>query len=115
MIPPLSVCRWTLLGLLIWQPVWHVWLHPPVELPLTFAIGLSVVPMLIAVALGWRLTRDGLVLAGCVLLLYFTYAVTEAYAVPALRWVGGVQIALITVFFMGLLNLRRRRKPTHSS
>lgn len=115
MIPPLSVCRWSLLGLLLWQPVWHVWWHPPVELPLAFAISVSVLPMLIAVALGWRLTRDGLVLAGCILLLYFTYAVTEAYAVPALRGVASVQIILITVFFLGLLNLRRKRKPTHSS
>jgi uncharacterized membrane protein len=109
MIPPLSLCRWSLLALLLLQPLWHVWLHPPVELPMTFAVLVSVVPMLIALGLGWRLTRDGLVLAGCILLLYFTYAVTEAYTVPSLRGVAFAQIALVTIFFMALLNLRRKR------
>lgn len=112
LIPPLITARWMLLALLLWQGVWHLWLHPPMQLPLAFVLTLSVLPMALALTIGWSLQRNGLVLAGCVLLAFFTHAVTEAYTVPSLRTVAGVQIALIVVYFAALLNLRRKRRPS---
>jgi len=89
-------------GLLLLQPLWFAWLAPPTVLPPGIVTTVTATPLAILLIGLWRGGRFESVLTGCVLLIYFCYAVMEA-------WVGGpaqvpamIQIALVVVFFSAL-------------
>ena len=108
---PLSWCRWILLALIAVQLIWYGWLNPPQILPLAMALGLSVMPLLVVLPFAWALKPHGLVVAGLVLLIYFSIGVTEAWVRPDLRVIALVQVILVVLYFTALATNRRRRRP----
>lgn len=72
-------------------------------------------PLLIMLVGVWQLKPRALVVAGFLLLFYFSYAVSEAYAAPRVRGMALVQIGLITAYFMGLFGMWRARRSKASS
>lgn len=111
-LPGLLWCRWTFVGLVLLQVVWFGWLQPTTTVfPAPWALIVALVPLLPLLPGVWRLKGKPLVIAGCLLLLYFSFAVMEAWAGEVGRMLALIQIALITVYFTALLAIRRRPKP----
>lgn len=101
-----STCRYALVALILLQPAWFAWLSPPEVVPPWFAITVMAGPLLIGLPFVWRLTRNALVVTGCVLLAHFCLAVSEAWATPAARLPALIQMALIVAYFSGMAALR---------
>lgn len=108
----LSWCRWSLLALIPVQLAWFLWLQPPQVLPLGFTLALSVLPLLVVLPFAWRLKPRGLVIAGLLLLIYFSVGVTEAWVNPVVRPIALVQVALVAVYFTALATIRRQAPRT---
>jgi uncharacterized membrane protein len=102
----LSWCRWSLLGLVLLQPIWFAWLAPVQSLPLGFVLALTLLPLLLVLPGVWRLRQRPLVIAGFILMFHFCLAVMELWD-PAARLPAVVQILLISVYFTGLPAIRR--------
>ncbi len=105
---PLIWCRFVMAGLVILQPLWFGWLNRPELMPSWAAVIVTTLPLLLVLPGSWRLQPRGLVIAGCLLLLYFCLAVMEAWANPPARLPALVQIALITIFFTALPAVRKQ-------
>jgi uncharacterized membrane protein len=105
----LSWCRWALVGLLVLQLVWFGWLQNPGFPAAGLILLISAGPLLLLLPGVWRLRQRPLVIAGFVLMFYFCFAVMEAFANPGTRLAAGLQIALITVYFIALPTIRRHR------
>ena len=101
-------CRWSFIALVALQLVWFGWLYPPTFWPQAMVLAIMLSPLIILSVGVWQLKQKPLVVAGFILLFYFCYAVSEAYATPAVRGMALVQIGLITLYFMGLLGIRRQ-------
>jgi uncharacterized membrane protein len=104
----LSWCRWSLLGLVLLQPIWFAWLAPPQALPLGFVLTVTLLPLLMVLPGVWRLRQRPLVIAGFILMFHFCLAVMEAWN-PAARLPAFLQLGLITVYFIALPTIRRRQ------
>ena len=86
--------------------LWHLWLNP-LTLPL---LVVSSVPLLLP--LPWLLLRTSHRVRSAVALLtllYFTYAMMEAVAVPQLRLVATVQVGLCVLLYVSLVFSKPRR------
>ncbi|MBB6087676.1 DUF2069 domain-containing protein [Wenzhouxiangella marina] len=105
----LSWCRWSLLGLVLLQPLWFAWWSPPSSVPVWLVLGLALLPLLLVLPGSWRLNGRSLVIAGCLLMGYFCIGVMEAWASPAARWPALLQVLLCLLFFTGLATIRRVR------
>lgn len=107
----LSWCRWSLLGLLVLQLAWFGWLAPAETLGRSGGLLLAVVPLLLPLWPILRLNLDGLVIGGLLLLIYFCFAVVEAWIStgPMVRVLALLEIALIVLYYLALLSVRRRR------
>lgn len=103
----LSWCRWALLGLVLLQVAWFAWLHPPQQLALPVAVLLAAGPLLLALLFAWSLRPRPLVIAGLVLLVYFSIGVMEAWANPPVRGLALLQVGLVLIYFMALATIRR--------
>jgi uncharacterized membrane protein len=100
-------CRWSLLGLVALQPAWFGWLYNP-GLPLVLLVlAVALAPLLLVLPGVWRLESRSLVIGGCLLLLYFCFAVMEAWMSQAARLPALVQVILISLYFAGLAVIRR--------
>lgn len=107
-------CRWSYLALIALQVVWFGWLHPPTFWSTAVVLAIMLVPLL-TVAIGvWRLSMRAMVVAGFILLFYFSYAVSEAYAAPQVRTLALIQIGLISLYFWALLSVRRAQRAQKS-
>jgi len=104
----LSWCRWSLLALIPVQLAWFLWLHPPQLLPLGLTLILSVLPLALVLPFAWRLKPRGLVVAGMILLIYFSVGVTEAWVNPEVRAIASVQVVLVVIYFIALATIRRQ-------
>jgi uncharacterized membrane protein len=110
-LPGLRWCRWTFVGLVVLQIVWFGWLQPTTTVfPAPWALIVALGPLLPLLPGVWRLDGQPLVIAGCVLLLYFCFAVMEGWSGEVGQKPALLQIALITVYFTALLAIRRRPK-----
>ncbi len=105
---PLAWCRIALVGILLIQPLWFGWINPPTVVPPWLVLAITMVPLLLVLPGTWQLRPRSLVIAGCLLLLYFCLAVMEVWANPAARWPAAAQIVLIAVYFIALLSIRRQ-------
>jgi len=105
-----NACRWTLLGLIVLQPLWFGWLAPPQLVPFWMAITVMGLPLLLALPFVWRLNKEALVVAGCILLVHFCLAVSEAWANPDARIPALIQVVLIAIYFIALSSLRFSRQ-----
>ena len=112
---PLTLCRWSLLALIALQLLWFGWLHPPQRISMAAALTLTTAPLVILLPLVWRLRPRPLVVAGLVLLIYFSVGVMEAWANPAVRLPALLQVALVLVYFTALATIRRRPPPDASA
>lgn len=107
---PLWWCRVAFLGVLVLQPLWFAWLAPPSVLPMAFVLAVTILPMLVVLPGVLRLRTRPLVIAGCLLMFYFSFAVMEAWAHPAVRIQSIVQILLVTLYFTALPSVRQPRR-----
>ena len=105
-----AACRWTLLGLVVLQPAWFGWLAPPELVPAWMAIAVMGLPLLLLLPFVWRLNKEALVIAGCVLLVHFCLAVSEAWANPAARVPAVIQVVLIGIYFTAMSSVRFGRR-----
>lgn len=101
-------CRLAVLGLIGLQPLWFIWLAPPIHLPAGMLVGVTIVPLLAALPFVWPLGMRALVMTGCLLLLYFSFGIMEAFANPQARGPAIVQIALIVLYFTALPAARKK-------
>lgn len=101
-----GACRWSLVGLIVLQPVWFGWLAPPELMPAWMAIAIMGLPLLIALPFVWRLNKAALVVAGCILLVHFCLAVSEAWVNPAARLPAVIQVVLIGMYFTAISAIR---------
>lgn len=102
-------CRVSVVGLVILQPLWFAWIAPPAAVPVAVVLTVSLAPLLAVFPGAWRLNTRTLVITGCVLLVYFCFAVMEAWVNPAARIPALIQIGLISVFFIALPAVRKVR------
>jgi len=103
----LGWCRWSLLGLIVLQPLWFAWWSPPNALPMSFVLTVTLVPLLLVLPGSWTLKPRTLVITGTLLMAYFCIGVMEAWASPDDLWPGSIQALLCVTFFMGLATIRR--------
>jgi uncharacterized membrane protein len=108
-MPGLGVARLAWLALIMLNLLWFGWLAPAENPGRLGGSLLAVVPLLLPLWSIVRLRRDGLVIGGIILLAYFCFAVVEAWVDPSVRWLALLEIALIAVYFVALLAIRRRR------
>lgn len=69
---------------------------------------IMVLPLALTSVGVWQQRPRALVICGFILLFYFCYAISEAYATPTVRGIALIQIGLISVYFMALLGIRRQ-------
>ena len=84
---------WAWAGLLALQVLWHGWLAPPQRMPLAFALGASVLPLLLPL-LALRRPRRALLWVGIFSLFYFCHGVAESWSSPAQRWLALLEVGL---------------------
>lgn len=108
-MPGLAAARVAWLALVALQLIWFGWLAPAEALGRTGGLLLAVVPLLLPLWPILRLNRDGLVVGGMILLIYFCFAVVEAWVDSSVRWLALLEIVLIAVYFLALMAIRRRR------
>jgi uncharacterized membrane protein len=107
----LSLCRWSLIGLIIIQFLWFGWMIPMEPSTRLAALAVSALPLLVALPLIWSLKPRPLVVTGLLLLVYFSIGVSEAWANPAARLPAVFQVVMVLAFFTGLATIRRQRSP----
>ncbi|WP_376692749.1 DUF2069 domain-containing protein [Wenzhouxiangella sp. EGI_FJ10409] len=105
-----GACRWTLVGLIVLQPLWFGWLAPPELTPPWLAMTMMGLPLLLALPFVWRLGKTALVVTGCILLVHFCLAVSEAWVNPAARLPAVAQVVLIGIYFTAMSSLRFGRR-----
>jgi uncharacterized membrane protein len=105
----LSWCRWSLLGLVVLQPLWWLVLAPPQAVHPGLALSLTLLPLLLVLPGVWQLRNRPLVVAGFILMFHFCLGVMEAWSSPAARWPALIQVLLVTIYFIALPTVRRRR------
>lgn len=107
-MPGLGAARVAWLGLIALQLVWFGWLAPAETPGRAGGVLFAVVPLLLPLWPVLRLDLDGLVIGGILLVFYFCFSVVEAWASPAVRVLALIEIALIVLYYLGLLSVRRR-------
>ncbi|MBS3744674.1 MAG: DUF2069 domain-containing protein [Wenzhouxiangellaceae bacterium] len=110
-MPGLRSARAAWLALIALQLVWFGWLAPAETLGRSGGLLLAVAPLLLPLWPILRLNLDGLVIGGLLLLVYFCFAVVEAWIStgPMVRVLALLEIALILLYYLALLSVRRRR------
>jgi len=110
-MPGLGAARVAWLALIALQLVWFGWLVPAESLGRLGGLLFALVPLMLPLWPIVRLDLDGLVIGGLILLAYFCFAVVEAWVSPAVRILALIEIALIALYYLALLSVRRRPRP----
>ena len=108
----LVLARFAFFALVLLQPAWHGWLHPPRVLAPGWAVAIALAPLLLPLA-GLLLRRGSAPFwAGLLALPYFCHGVAEAWASPPERALALTEsvLALVVVLGVGLHGLRLRRQ-----
>jgi len=97
------------LAVLVWQPVWHWLLPPPLGAGNAWLALIACVPLLIPLRGFLRGNYRSMIWAGLLLMLYFTIGVMETWSNPNQRLPALVQVmlALFYLFAFRMRNLRR--------
>jgi uncharacterized membrane protein len=99
------------IGLIVLQPVWHLWLARDPHAPVGAVLLLSLTPLLLPV-LAIRRPSRALLWAGIVALFYFSHGVAEAWAVPADRVYALLEIGFSLLLILALgAGVQRRNRP----
>lgn len=110
-----SACRWILLSLIALQPLWFLWLAPPLLLEPMAAVVIMAGPLVLALPFAWRLGKQALVITGCILLVHFCLAVSEAWVSPQARLPAITQAVLVGLYFTALSSIRFGSRPSQSA
>ena len=105
----LNWCRWSILGLIVLQPVWVLVLKPSLFPGMLLLLGVTLGPLLVLLPGVWQLRARALVITGCLLMLYFSFAVMEIRVNSAALIPAMLQIGLVVVYFIALPAIRRRQ------
>ena len=108
----LPLARFAFFALVLLQPAWHGWLHPPRTLPVGWAVAIALLPLLLPLA-GLLLRRSAAPFwAGLLSLPYFCHGVAEAWASPPERVLALAEcvLALSVVLAVGMHGLALRRR-----
>ena len=100
-------CRVAMVGLTILQPLWFAWFNSPQVIAPWLVVMITTLPLALLIPVTWPLRARGLVIGGCVLLLYFCLAVMEAWVTPPARVPALAQIVLIGLYFTALPAVRK--------
>ncbi|WP_430390978.1 DUF2069 domain-containing protein [Dyella sp. 20L07] len=101
-----GLVAWAALTLL--QLIWHGWLFPAQNMPMTLVLGITVVPLLLPLlAIGDA--RRALLWVGILSLFYFCHGISEAWSAPGQRWLAWLEI-LLTLTLIGTLGAGVKRK-----
>jgi len=105
----LNAMRWIWLALIGLQALWFGLLDPvgASVMARVGGVALFALPLLLPARGIWRRRPRAELVGGMLLLVYFCVAVAEAWVAPAARVPAALQIALIVVYFNGLLARRR--------
>ncbi len=106
----LEMSRWSFVLLLVWQPVWFLFVQPLQEYSPVAVLSTTMIPLLILLPWVWKKSVHGLVIGGCVILVYFSFGVMEWWSTPEARIGAGVQTLLTVAYFTGILIGFRRKK-----
>ena len=98
---------WALLVVL--QFAWHAWLVPPQSMPMTLALAIAVIPLLLPL-FAIRDVRRALLWVGILSLFYFCHGVSEAWSSAGERWLAIAEIVL-TVLLIAALGAGVKRRP----
>lgn len=111
-----TLARWCVLALLLLQPLWHGWLHPPQRLPVWLVLSVALLPLLLPAIAVARRRPGALFLCGLVGLLYFCHGVAEAWSNPDERVPALLEVAL-SLLLVGAIALagRQRRRAAAAS
>lgn len=66
----------------------------------------ALLPLLAVLPGTWQLKPRSLVIGGCLLLVYFCFAVMEAWMNQSARGLAATQVVLISLYFAGLATIR---------
>jgi uncharacterized membrane protein len=102
-----GLVAWALLVVL--QFAWHAWLVPPQSMPMTLALAIAVIPLLLPL-FAIRDVRRALLWVGILSLFYFCHGVSEAWSSPGERWLAIAEIVL-TVMLIAALGAGVKRRP----
>jgi uncharacterized membrane protein len=102
-----GLVAWALLVVL--QFAWHAWLAPPQSMPMTLALAITVIPLLLPL-FAIRDVRRALLWVGILSLFYFCHGVSEAWSSPGERWLAIAEIVL-TVLLIAALGAGVKRRP----
>lgn len=98
------------LALVVLQPVWYLWWHPPRVIGPAWATGIAVAPLLILVP-GVLRDRPRAWIWACFLgIVYFVHGATEAWAIPPARPAALTETGLTLALFASV-TLRLRHPP----
>jgi uncharacterized membrane protein len=105
----LGLIAWAVLILL--QPIWHAWLFPPLQMPTSLVLAITVAPLLLPL-LAIHDPRRALLWVGILSLFYFCHGIAEAWSSSSERWLALIEIVL-TLLLIGTLGagVRRPRGP----
>jgi uncharacterized membrane protein len=103
--------RWSYLGLILLQPLWHALLPPPAGTHSWLLAAVATLPLLLPLRGVWRGSLRSMTWAGYLVMLYLVVAVMEAWANAAQRLPSLLQIALVTAFVGSVLVFSRPSRP----
>jgi uncharacterized membrane protein len=103
----MGLAAWILLIAL--QCVWYAWLFPPQHMPVTLALAITVIPLLLPF-LAIRNMRRALLLVGMLSLFYFCHGVAESWSSVQERGLALIEV-LLTLLLIGALGAGVKRKP----
>jgi uncharacterized membrane protein len=98
------------IALIALQCAWYAWLFPPQRIPVTFALTIAVVPLLLPF-LAIRNLRRALLWTGILSLFYFCHGVAESWSSAQERGPALLEV-LLALILIGALGAGVKRKPS---
>jgi uncharacterized membrane protein len=101
------------IALIALQCTWYVWLFPPQRIPVTLALAIAVVPLLLPF-LAIRNVRRALLWVGMLSLFYFCHGVAESWSSTQERGPALLEV-LLALILIGALGMGVKRRPKPST
>jgi uncharacterized membrane protein len=93
-----QIARWSYVGLLVLQAVWHGILPTPFGTRNWLLAAIATLPLLLPLKGVWRGALRAMTWAGYLGMLYLVIGVMEAWANPPQRFASLAQVCLVTLF-----------------
>lgn len=95
---PAQIARWSYVGLLVLQPIWHGILPAPSGTRNWLVAAIATLPLVLPLKGVWRGALRAMTWAGYLSMLYLVVGVMEAWANPPQRFASLAQVCLVAVF-----------------